>query len=318
MLQQQLPTTPYTNYNMPNWNEVLAEMQMVQQSNANVNPLDVVRRKYLKKVSECTGRNVIAYYSGWLQKPKAIGVSVSDKDKSGFMLAIHRMDKSKGLDLILHTPGGDIAATESIVYYLYSIFGKNIRVIVPQISMSAGTMIALSSKEIIMGKHSNLGPIDPQIGGVPCQGVIDEFNQAKEDVRHNPHSASLWQVIISKYHPTFLGTCQKAIEWSNEMVSKWLNDNMCNGDKSKVEAIMSTFSDHKVQKSHARHISKQECENVGLNIVTLESDQDLQDAVLTTHHAFMHTFSNTPSVKIIENHDGVAYVENHQPLHHEM
>ncbi len=63
--------------------------------------------------------------------------------------------------MILHTPGGDIAATESIVDYLYCMFDKDIRVIVPQISMSAGTMIALASKEIVMGKHSNLGPIDP-------------------------------------------------------------------------------------------------------------------------------------------------------------
>jgi len=73
------------------------------------------------------------------------------------MLAINKLDRSKGLDLILHTPGGDIAATESLVDYLYSMFDKDIRVIVPQISMSDGTMIALASKEIVMGKHSNLG-----------------------------------------------------------------------------------------------------------------------------------------------------------------
>lgn len=128
------------------------------------------------------------------------------------MLAIHKLDKSKGLDLILHTPGGDVAATESLVDYLYSIFGHDFRVIVPQISMSAGTMIALSSKEILMGKQSNLGPIDPQMGGLACQAVLDEFEQAKKDIRNNPHAAALWQVIIGKYHPTFLGSCQQAIE----------------------------------------------------------------------------------------------------------
>ena len=41
----------------------------------------------------------------------------------------------------------------------------------------------------------------------------------------------------------------------------------------------------------------------------LENNQDLQDAVLTCHHTFMHTFVNTSCVKIIENHDGVAYIE---------
>lgn len=127
------------------------------------------------------------------------------------MLTIHKMDKSKGLDLILHTPGGDLVATESLVDYLYSIFNYDIRVIVPQISMSAGTMIALSAKEIILGKHSNLGPIDPQMGGLACQAVLHEFEEAKKDIKMNPQAAPLWQVIIGKYHPTFLGACDKLL-----------------------------------------------------------------------------------------------------------
>jgi ClpP class serine protease len=299
---------------MPNWNEVIAEIQEEQRINPNANPLDTVRRKYLKKVSLITGRNTIAYYSGWLQKPQAPDTAVNDKDKSGFMLAINKLDRSNGLDLILHTPGGDIAATESLVDYLYSMFDKDIRVIVPQISMSAGTMIAFASKEIVMGKHSNLGPIDPQMGGLACQAVLNEFEQAKEDIRKNPQAAALWQVIISKYHPTLLGACKQAIEWSEKMVNQWLDGNMCNGDKDKVKKIVSTFSNHTVQKSHSRHISKKECQEVGLNITDLEDNQDLQDAVLTTHHAFMHTFSNTHCVKIIENHDGIAYIEQSAPF----
>jgi len=298
---------------MPNWSEVIVEIQQEQKKNPNLNALDTVRRKYLKKVSEITGRNTIAYYSGWLQKPQAAGTAVNDKDKSGFMLAINKLNRSKGLDLILHTPGGDIAATESLVDYLYSMYDKDIRVIVPQISMSAGTMIAFASKEIVLGKHSNLGPIDPQMGGLACQAVLNEFEQAKEDIKKNPHSAALWQVIISKYHPTFLGACQQAIEWSEKMVSEWLEHNMCAGDKEKVQKIIDTFANHSIQKSHARHISKTECKEVGLTITDLEDSQELQDAVLTTHHAFMQTFSNTFCVKIIENQNGIAYVEQSAP-----
>ncbi len=298
---------------MPNWNEVILEIQEEANKNGNVNPLDTVRRKYLAKIQKITGRNTIAYYSGWLQKPQAPDTAVNDKDKSGFMLTINKLDREKGLDLILHTPGGDIAATESLVDYLYSMFEKDIRVIVPQISMSAGTMIAFASKEIVMGKHSNLGPIDPQMGGLACQAVLDEFEQAKKDIKVNPHSAALWQVIISKYHPTFLGACKQGIEWSERMVSEWLVNNMCVGDKDKVKSILKTFADHKKQKSHARHISKRECEEIGLNVTSLEDNQELQDAVLTTHHAFMHTFSNTYCVKIIENHNGIAYIEQSAP-----
>jgi ATP-dependent protease ClpP protease subunit len=298
---------------MPNWSEVRKEIQETHSANPDENPIDKVRRKYLKQVHKHTDRNVIAYYSGWLQKPKSPDTAVNDKDKSGFMLAIHKMDKSKGLDLILHTPGGDLAATESVVDYLYSMFDYDIRVIVPQISMSAGTMIALASKEIVMGKHSNLGPIDPQMGGLACQAVLDEFKDAKKDIKNNPQAAPLWQVIIGKYHPTFLGACKQAIDWSESMVEDWLTENMCAKDKSKVKPILKMFSDHKHQKSHARHISKKQCEDVGLTISSLEDDQVLQDVVLTTHHAFMHTFAHTAAVKVIENQNGVAYIEQSVP-----
>lgn len=96
---------------MPNWGELLKKIN-------NGNPLDVERRKYLQILHEYTGRNVIAYYSGFLQKPGIAASGINDNDKNGFMQAVCGLDKSKGLDIILHTPGGEIAATESIVNYL--------------------------------------------------------------------------------------------------------------------------------------------------------------------------------------------------------
>jgi len=293
---------------MPNWKEVLDEIQ-AENLLGNKAALDTVRRKYINNIFQKTGRNVIAYYSGWLQRGNVVDVIVNDKDKNALMVNIHKLDRSIGLDLILHTPGGDLAATESIVDYLFSMFGNNIRAIIPQISMSAGTMIALSCKEIVMGKQSNLGPIDPQMGGVPCQAVLDEFEQAKADIKLNPHSAALWQMIVGKYNPTFLGGCKSSIDWSEKLAEDWLNRNMCNGDAAKTKKILKEFIDHNKNKSHARHISKEQCKQIGLSVVDMEADNDLQDLILTTHHSFMHTFSNSGATKIVENHLGVAYIE---------
>jgi hypothetical protein len=295
---------------MPNWKEVLVEIQEIHKANPDKNPLDIVRRKYLLEIEKHTGRNVIAYYSGWLQKPGIADSVINDKDKNAFMVNIHKLDRTKGLDIILHTPGGDLAASESIVDYLRSMFKDDIRAIIPQISMSAGTMIALSCKEIMMGKQSNLGPIDPQMNGVACQAVIDEFNKAKNDIRNNPHSAALWQVIISKYHPTFLIACQQAIDWSKKIVFDWLKTNMLKNNSAKARKVLKEFSDHTKNKSHARHISIDKCTSIGVKIVEMESDHKLQDLILTAHHAFMHTFSSSSAIKIVENHLGVAYMEN--------
>ena len=297
---------------MPNWKEVLDEIQLIA-SKGNVNPLDEVRRKYLHKIYQKTGRNVIAYYSGWLQKKDISDVAINDKDKNALMVTIHKMDRSKGLDLLLHTPGGEIAATESIVDYIKEMFGNDVRAIIPQISMSAGTMIALSTKEIMMGKQSNLGPIDPQMGGLACQAIIDEFKTAVSDIQTNSNSAPLWQVIISKYHPTLLGECQYAIEWSEKLVGEWLDNNMCIGNSQLKDKILKEFSDHESNKSHARHISRQKCKQIGVTVIDMEDDNDLQDLILTTHHAFMHTFNSSMAYKIVENQLGIAYIESLPP-----
>lgn len=289
---------------MPGWNEVLDEIKT-----AVTNPFDIVRSKYLSQYFENTGRNVICYYSSWLQKANEES-SISEADKNAFMAVIKGLDRSKGLDLILHTPGGSLVATESLVDYLWTMFDKNIRAIVPQIAMSAGTLIACSCKEIIMGKQSSLGPIDPQYGGFPAQGFIDEFNKAKEEIIENPATAMLWRPILERYHPTFLGECYNAIELSKEICERWLKDNMFEGERknSDVKKIIKALSDHNTSKTHSRHFSLNTCKDIGLKVKALEDDNGYQDCVLTLHHAYMHTFANTDAVKIIENQNGVRMV----------
>jgi len=64
------------------------------------------------------------------------------------MNPVHGLNREKGLDLFLHTPGGDFATTESMVHYLRQTFGTNIRCFIPQLAMSGGTMMACACKEI--------------------------------------------------------------------------------------------------------------------------------------------------------------------------
>lgn len=91
---------------MPNWTQVLEEIVLKAQTSTNA--VDDVRKKYLGLLQKKTGRNVIAYYSGFLQKPGYAFGQVNDDDKNGFMNAVHGLDRTQGLDLILHTPGGDL------------------------------------------------------------------------------------------------------------------------------------------------------------------------------------------------------------------
>lgn len=297
---------------MVNWSSLLKEINQLG------SPFDILRRKYTKELSDYTNRNVICYYSGFLQKPElGNAVAVTDTDKNGLMTTINGLEVSRGLDLILHTPGGDTAATESIVDYLWSKFAGDIRCFVPQMAMSAGTMIACSCRQIWMGRQSSLGPIDPQFRGIPVHGVIEEFQRAYNDIVNNPKTIPVWQPIIAKYPPAFIGECEKTLKWSNELAESWLRRNMFLGEPQAdqtISRILKELGDHSVSLTHNRHLSSQKCKEIGLKVFELESDQELQDKVLAVHHIYFHTLSSTQAFKIIENNQGTAFILQAQQM----
>lgn len=301
-----------------NWKDVLNDIQSLQRREAakSKSAVDIIRRKYLLALYKKTGRNVIAYYSGFLSKPD-IDSEINDEDKNGFMMAVHKMKPDIGLDLILHTPGGSISATQSIVDYLHRVFKGNIRAIVPQIAMSAGTIIACCCKSILMAKHSNLGPIDPHMNGMPAHGVISEFKRACDEVKADPDKIPIWQTIIRQYRPAFLSQCENAIDWSDNYVREQLEKVMFAGDVDgarKAKDIVDKLGDFRKNKTHGRHIHIDECEKLGLKIEKIEDDQSLQDVLLTVHHCYMHSLMNTLSYKMIENHLGAAFVKQASPV----
>lgn len=294
---------------MGSWNDILKEVNETQSQ------YDYIRRKYLKELSEYTGRNTIAYYSSWLNK-QANNLDINDADMTGFMTCIHGLDCSKGLDLILHTPGGSPAAAEAIVSYLRAKFGNDIRVIVPQLAMSAGTMIACSAKEIIMGKQSSLGSIDPQFNGIPAYNIMMEFEEAKKDLLDNPKNAQYWAIKLQQYPAAFMKTAIDAIELSGKLIEEWLGTCMFDknnlDDNKIIKKIVSKLNEHDDSKIHGRHFNAEFCRSIGLKISMMEDDGQLQDKILSVHHAYMITLDGTPTIKIIENHQKKSVISNIQ------
>ncbi|MGI9848600.1 SDH family Clp fold serine proteinase [Vibrio vulnificus] len=238
-------------------------------------------------------------------------------DKNGFMNAVQGMDCSLGLDLILHTPGGSVTAAESLVYYLRKKFGTDIRVIIPQMAMSAGTMIACCSKEIVMGHQSCVGPFDPSVRNVSAFAVFDEFQRASKDIQTNPHNIPLWQTMLSKYPPAFLEECERAIELANTIVPQWLRENMLSHLgaeelETTTNRIVSALNNPHKTKEHSRHIHIEEAIELGLTVTQLENDQALQEKVLTLHHAYLATLMMTNTSKLIESHHGKKFILSYQ------
>jgi len=286
---------------------------------------DSVRKKYLVLLSQKRNRPVILYSSKWSQSnpsgqiPPDM-VSITDEDLQALMTVMNSL-QGTSLDLILHSPGGSLDAAEGFVTYLRSKFTDDICVFVPQQAMSAATMIACSANTIVLGKHSFLGPTDPQfilsteLGTrvVTAQNIEEQFDRAQKECAAEPSKIGAWIPILKQYGPDMLQKCQNATNLSRSLVAGWLEQYMFKGEANankKATGIADWLSSHKSFKSHGRHLSRETLRAKGMDkIVDLESDPEVQDLVLSVFHSTTITFDRTAAVKLVENQLGKAFIK---------
>ncbi len=113
-----------------------------------------------------------------------LGVDVANhidiEDSEAVLRAIRLTPTGQPIDLILHTPGGLVLAAEQIGKALVQHKGK-VTVFIPHYAMSGGTLIALAADEIVMDPNAVLGPVDPQIAGVPASSILKVLELKKPD-----------------------------------------------------------------------------------------------------------------------------------------
>lgn len=311
---------------MPTWGEILKEVNASAHQRKALGlglDLDSIRLKYLQRLNMLTGRAVISYMSGWLQGRSGINVSVEGADVHGLMECCYQV-KERELDLILHSPGGSPEAAEQMLEYLRTQF-DHIRAIVPLQAKSAATMIALGCDEILMGQHSELGPIDPQIlvfvpegqRYAPAHAILRDFERAKNECRVDVGSLPAWTPILRSYAGGLIEFCHQQIQLSMEVVENWLDRYMLRHPdmkipddqrKAKAKKIAEWFASEDAYdrfRTHGRPLRYPELKAEGLrvNLLEAEGNQELQDAVLSVFHASEITFGGN-AIKIIENHLG--------------
>ena len=302
---------------MPTWGEILGELNDPANKLPNGTPdFDGVRRKYLRQLSDLTGRPTIIYYTDWFNKGGPMS-SIILEDMQGMMEVCKDLG-GPDLDILLHSPGGSPEAAASIVRYLRTKY-FDIRVFVPLAAMSAATMWALAGNRIVMGKHSQLGPIDPQLVApgwqAPARAILRQFEQAKEECK-DPSLLGAWIPILQQYGPAVIQQCEAAEALALRLAQEWLQKYMFAGypdAAAKAEKVAGWFASYEVHQSHLLGIDREQAREQGVIIDDLEADQALQDAVLSVHHATMHTL-NSAAVKIVENHIGRAFAKVQQQM----
>lgn len=147
------------------------------------------------------------------------------EDSELVLAAIRTTPPETPIDIILHTPGGLVLASEQIAHALNAHPAK-VTVFVPHYAMSGGTLIALAADEIVMDQHAALGPVDPQVGQFPAVSVL----AALETPNPNRSDETLMLGDISR----------KALVQVRETIESLLADNM---PPDKAKTLAQTLSE---------------------------------------------------------------------------
>ncbi len=192
--------------------------------------------------------------------------------------SVELKDNDNKLDLLLHTPGGSPEAAADIIRVCRS-YSKKFRVIVPNAAMSAGTLIAMGSDEIIMSDTSNLGPIDPQMIFVqaknivimrPAKSFIDAYLDLINNARHaivNKQPSAPFLHLLDRQDPSWIIECVRARKATENLAKEQLKVNMLKDKSEKeIDEVVKRFFEVGDKNTHGRSISQDEAMSFGLNI----------------------------------------------------
>lgn len=217
------------------------------------------RRKRLGKIREMEGKwgtKVLAM----IHRKEAIsmfGVPVYqyiDVEDAEEILRGIRDAKDKPIDLIIHTPGGQLHASVQIAKALKNHNAKT-RVFVPHYSMSGGTIISLAAGEIIMDKDASLGPVDPQVGDF-LRGIFPAPTWL--------HVATKKGLEADDVTLAMSDISEKVLNFMRTAVNELLDDKFADKEKQKmvVEKLVGG------EMVHSQPISAKEAQALGLPVST--------------------------------------------------
>jgi len=197
--------------------------------------LEASRLRLMRKIEIQRGSRVIALIHrqesmSILGFPIARYIDIQDSEE--LLRAIKLTDNKIPIDIILHTPGGLVLASEQIANALSKRKGK-VTVFVPHYAMSGGTMIALSADEVVMDDNAVLGPVDPQVGNFPAVSILKVIadKPAKDIDDETMIMADISRKAITQVKDTIkrIACCQYSMEEAEKLAEilasgKWTHD----------------------------------------------------------------------------------------------
>lgn len=140
------------------------------------------------------------------------------KDEALSFVETINSNPDKTIDLILDTNGGSLSAAEVIINAILN-HKHEIRVYIPRYATSAGTLIALSSNKIYLGKNAYMGSIDPQYAFGYSVGSILKY-QKEIDLNNTMQSDKIQSSWVNDLIKLISIDADSSIKWVESIISK--------------------------------------------------------------------------------------------------
>lgn len=284
------------------------------ESVGSINPF-ALRRETFLRIEQITQVPLISYIAKTHNLAQGIPAHIEDSDLIGFDDLVQTTE-GDAVDIFLISNGGSAETTERIIKLLRERF-EHIRFILPANAYSAATLMCLAGDEIIMDGSATLGPIDPQINGIPTRAILRAFEQIKEKLKdEGPSALSAYMPLLSKYDLHIFEMCKSAEELSTELAANWLSSYMlqCELNDPRVIKIVNFLSDYDLHKSHARSIDRLTARELELNITNIESINNLGNLVRSLRNQYAFWFDKTSFFKMFENARGINWGRQAQQM----
>lgn len=268
----------------------------------------LLRRETFLRIERITKRPLICYVTKTNNLAQGIPAQIDNSDLTGFGDFIQKAEGDV-IDVFIVSNGGSAEASERIVRLLRGRF-TNIRFIVPANAYSAATLICFSGDLIVMDPVATLGPIDPQIDGIPARAILRAFETIEKRLKEEgPRALTAYMPLISKYDLHILEICKSAQELSDELARSWLSSYMlkCSLDDPRVTTTVEFFLNYDVHKSHGRSIDRAKARELGLKVLDLEAFEGLAPLVRSLYNQYELFFDRTSFYKVFEDARGISW-----------
>ncbi len=284
------------------------ELQSFVKAQGNFNPFEL-RLTAINRIQAETERPLLCYATQTSNVPNGAPVSIDDGDLVGFSDLIDSVQGEQA-DVLVISNGGSAEVTERIVRRLRARFAR-LRFLIPSNAYSAATLMCLAGDEILMLPEGTLGPIDPQLNGVPVRAIIRGFERLEERLaQEGPKALTAYVPLLQKYDLHLLEQCRSAQELSEELAREWLTDYaMRSAEGELIDKAVKFFGDWDLHKSHGRSIDALAAKGMGIPATVL-ADR-LADLVRSLYHQYTLFFDQTVFCKAFENSEGIAWGRQH-------